>query len=77
MTPKQKYEACVALAPNFRIGIEYLTLPTVSRAIVWHGRRPGDMSEMSTGLIFPDDSAFEPKFSELLTRALAALSGAG
>ena len=75
MTAKQKFEACVALAPNFRLGVEYTTLPTVSRVLVWHGRRPHDMSEKSGGLIFPDESAFEPKFDELLTRALAELQG--
>lgn len=75
MTPKQKFEACVALAPNFRLGVEFLTLPTVSRALVWHGRRPQDMVEKTAGLIFPEGSAFEPKFDELLTRALAELRG--
>lgn len=75
MTPKQKFEACVALAPNFRLGVEYLTLPTVARALVWHGRRPHDMNEKSAGIVFPEDSAFEPKFDELLTRALAELQG--
>lgn len=75
MTAKQKFEACRVLAPDFRLGVEYTTLPTVSRALVWHGRRPRDMNEKSAGIIFPEDSAFEPKFDELLTRALAELSG--
>lgn len=75
MTPKQTFEACVALAPDFRLGVEYTTLPTVSRALVWHGRRPRDMHERSAGIIFPEDSAFEPKFAELLARAFAELSG--
>jgi hypothetical protein len=73
MTPKQKFEACVSLAPNFRVCVVYTTLPTVSRTLMWYGRRPGDMNELSAGMIFPEDRAFEPIFDELLTRALAAL----
>jgi hypothetical protein len=73
MTPAQKYAACVALAPNFRIGVEYTTFPIVSRSLVWHGRRPADMNEQSAGILFPTGAAFEPHFDELLTRALAAL----
>lgn len=75
MTPKQKYEKCVELAPDFRIGVEYTTLPTVSRVLAWHGRRPRDMAPRGAGIVFPEDSAFEPKFSELLSQALANLSG--
>lgn len=76
MTSAQKYAACVALAPNFRIGIEYTTLPIVSRALVWHGRRPADMNELSSGMSFPEGHAFEPLLGEVLTRALATLQGA-
>lgn len=75
MTAKQKFEACVALAPNFRLGVEYVTLPSVARVLVWHGRRPQDMNEKTAGIIFPEASAFEPKYDELLTRALAELQG--
>lgn len=74
MTPKQKFDACVLLAPNFRVDIEYTTLPTVSRALVWHGRRPADILPMSAGIVFPEGNPFEPLFDEILTRALAALT---
>jgi len=75
MTARQKFEACVILAPNFRIGIEYLTMPSVARALVWHGRRPADMAGLSAGILFPAGLPFEPLFDELLTRAFATLQG--
>lgn len=75
MTPKQKYEACVALAPDFRIGVEYTTLPLVSRVLAWHGRRPRDMAPRGAGITFPEGSDFEPKLDALLGQALADLSG--
>jgi hypothetical protein len=74
VTPKQKFDACVLLAPNFRVEVVYTTFPTVSRALVWHGRRPADINPMSAGIAFPEGNPFEPLFDEILTRALAALS---
>lgn len=74
MTQKQLYEACVQLAPDFRIGIEFTTLPTVSRVLAWHGRKRGDMNERSMGIIFPEGSDFEPKLTLLLQQAWAELS---
>jgi hypothetical protein len=71
---EQRYLACVALASNFRIGVEYTTFPTVSRALVWHGKRPQDLTEKTAGIVFPVNSDFEPKLSFLLTQALATLS---
>lgn len=76
MTPEAKYEACRAIAPDFRIGIEYTILLTVSRALVWHGTPPGSLTPMSAGITFAPGEAFEPRFDELLTRALAALQTA-
>jgi hypothetical protein len=74
MTPKQNYEACRALAPDFRVCIEYTTLPTVSRVLAWHGRRPSDLAEQTSAIVFPEATAFEPKFAEILTIAYATLS---
>jgi hypothetical protein len=73
MNQKQLFEACVLLAPNFRVGIEYTTMPTSDRVLAWHGRRPSAMEEQSSAIPFPEDTAFEPKFFEILKIAYAAL----
>lgn len=70
MTPEQLYAACVKLAPNFRIGVEYLV---AGRSLVWHGRRSDRMDEQSAGLLFPGGSSFEAKFAALLQSALITL----
>lgn len=74
MTAKQKFEACVEIAPNFRIGIEYLDMPSASRFLMWHGRRSGDLNERSGGIVFVEGANFETHFDELLTRALGDLA---
>lgn len=73
MTPKQMYDACIALAPNFRVCIEFTTMPTLQRVMMWHGRRPTDLVEQSFGIPFPENTEFEPKFAFLLEQALAVL----
>ncbi len=75
MTAKQKMEACILLAPNFYVTVEFTTFPTVARVMKWYGRRPADISGMSAGMSFPDGYPFDPTFDELLTRAFAALQG--
>lgn len=70
MTQQQTFQACVELAPNFRIGIEY---PIVGRSIIWRGTPRGSMTELSAGLTFPDDAVFEPRFTALLQQALVTL----
>lgn len=74
MTSKQKFEACVVLAPNFRIGIEFIEMPTATRYLMWHGRRTGDLNERNGGIVFVEGANFETHFDELLTRALADLA---
>jgi len=75
VTSSQLFSACVALAPNFRVDVEYTTLNIVPRALVWHGRRPADIQPMTAGILFPEGALFEPLFHEILVRAYAALSG--
>lgn len=74
MTPKQRFSACVALAPNFRVEVQFVTFQTTDRVMVWYGRRPADIEPMTAGIAFPPGNDFEATFDELLTRALAALS---
>lgn len=73
MTNQQLYDACKLLAPDFRIGVEFMGFPTEQRFLVWHGRKPEQMVEQSAGLPLTAGN-FEPIFTELLTRAYAALS---
>jgi len=70
MTQKQMFEACVEIAPNFRIGIEY---PVLGRSLMWRGTPRGTLIELSAGTIFPDNAAFEPNFTFLLTQAVITL----
>jgi hypothetical protein len=73
MTPKQLFNACIALAPDFRVCIEYTTMPTMQRVLVWHGRKPTDMTARSAGIPFPENTEFEPKLAFVLEQALAML----
>lgn len=73
MTPSQLYLACRTLAPNFRVCIEFTTMPTLTRVMAWHGRRPRDMEEQGAAIPFPENTEFEPKFAALLQQALAVL----
>ena len=74
MTPAQMFAACRVLAPDFALGVTFTTLPTVSRVLAWHGKRPSDLESMGAAIVFPENSDFEPKFSTLLRQALAMLS---
>lgn len=75
MTNAQAYAACVALASDFRIGIEY---PVIGRALVWRGHLGGNvvLPEYQGGVPFPDGSEFEPKFTVLLQNAVLTLQTA-
>lgn len=73
MTQAQLYAACVTLAPNFRVQITWTTLPTVSRSIQWFGRKKDSLVEQTGGIVFPENSDFEPKLTFVLTQALATL----
>lgn len=70
MTPSQMFAACVELAPNFRIGIEY---PVSGRSLVWRGRATGAIVEETAGVLFPTNAAFEPLYEFLLRQALTVL----
>jgi hypothetical protein len=73
VTNEQLFVAAQALAPNFRIGVEYVTLPTSHRVLVWHGKKPTDLVERSGGTPFPEGTEFEPKYTYLLQQAVATL----
>lgn len=73
MTPKQLFEACTALAPNFRVCVEYTTMPTNQRVLAWHGRLPDELFERTSALPFQDNRSFEVVFFEVLKTAYATL----
>ena len=75
MTSKQMFHACVLIAPNFRVGVEFTTLQQWDRALMWRAKRPADREEKSAGVPFPENSEFEPKLTFLLQQALATLQG--
>jgi hypothetical protein len=77
MTQAQLYAACVTIAPNFTVQIIWTTLPTVSRSIQWFGRPKGTLNNLTGGIVFPENSDFEPKLTFVLTQALAVLQQAG
>lgn len=72
MTNAQAFAACVALASDFRVGVEY---PIVGRSLVWRAHLGGNVAlpELSAGVLFPDGSEFEPKFTVLLQNAALLL----
>lgn len=75
MTLKQKFQACVALAPNFRVTIEFVELPSSERVMAWRGRKTNETEERSAGVAFPPGGDFEATFSFLLSQALMTLLG--
>lgn len=70
MTQQQMFQACIEIAPNFRIGIEY---PVLGRSLVWRGTPRGTLVELSAGTLFATDGAFEPNFTFLLNQAVIQL----
>ncbi len=70
------FAACVALAPDFRVGIEYLV---GARSLVWRGALTATSIEYSGGyalLVGTVCDSFEAKYSALLRNALLTLQKA-
>ena len=76
MSPKQMFEACRTLAPNFRVEIRFTTLPTVSRIMEWSGQPTWLTHQLSAGVPFPESAPFESLYAQVLQSALAVLSNA-
>lgn len=70
MTQQQMFEACVEIAPDFRIGIEFLI---AGRSLVWHGTPKGSLSPLSAGQQYTSITDFDALLSFLLNQALVTL----
>lgn len=74
MTSKQMFDACVAIAPDFKLTVEFTTMPSSPRVLVWKARKPAETVSRGAGIPFPENTEFEPKFFFFLQCALATLS---
>lgn len=73
MTQQQMYEACVEIAPDFRIGVEF---PVLGRTMVWRGTPRGSMAQLSAGKQYTAISDVDALLSFLLNQALVTLRAA-
>lgn len=73
MNQQQLYDACVAIAPNFRLEVRFGIL---GRTMVWIGTPRGALTPLSAGLDFPDTLPFEQNYTFLLNQALITLTQA-
>lgn len=72
MTEEQLFAACVALAADFRIGVEYLS---GLRRLVWRGKLAPGQPELNGSLTFTpaEVETFEARYRTLLVQAYLTL----